>query len=84
MANQEHLAILQQGVEIWNAWRQKHGNILQANFIYMPDLVGADLKGKKLAGVNFSRAKLIGADLSGADLTGANLSGAFLTNAPLA
>ncbi len=36
MANEEHLAILRQGVDAWNAWRQAHGDIT-------PDLAGANL-----------------------------------------
>src|SRR5436309_1887863 len=36
MANQEHLNILRQGVEVWNRWRQEHQDI-------RPDLSDADL-----------------------------------------
>src|SRR3954449_9665609 len=28
MANEEHLAILRQGVEAWNAWRGKHASTM--------------------------------------------------------
>jgi hypothetical protein len=38
MANEKHLAILRQGVEAWNAWREDHGDIT-------PQLGGADLRG---------------------------------------
>lgn len=41
MANQEHLEILRQGVEVWNRWREEHLEIL-------PDLRGADLRGAHL------------------------------------
>jgi hypothetical protein len=34
MANQEHLDILKQGVEVWNLWRRKHTTI-------KPDLLEA-------------------------------------------
>ena len=36
MANDEHVAILKQGVDAWNAWRR-------ANLGTRPDLSGADL-----------------------------------------
>lgn len=36
MANAEHLALLIQGVEVWNLWRESHPEV-------QPDLVGADL-----------------------------------------
>jgi hypothetical protein len=35
MANQQHLAILKQGVEVWNQWRKEHPEI-------RPDLSEAD------------------------------------------
>ncbi len=41
MANEEHLKILKQGVEVWNKWRQENPEI-------EPDLVGADLIGVNL------------------------------------
>jgi len=82
MANKEHLALLKQGVEIWNQWRNEHESIV-------PDLSGVDLSGADLSGVNLSGADLSGADLtgailgktifSGATLSGANLSGLDLT-----
>jgi hypothetical protein len=37
MANPEHLQILQQGVEVWNAWRKQNKGI-------RPDLSGVDLR----------------------------------------
>jgi uncharacterized protein YjbI with pentapeptide repeats len=45
MANQEHLAILRQGVEAWNAW-------WKANPYGTPDLQGADLQGADLQGAD--------------------------------
>ncbi|BAQ60632.1 pentapeptide repeat family protein [Geminocystis sp. NIES-3708] len=41
MANEEHLRILNKGVEVWNKWRQENPDI-------KPDLVGADLIGVNL------------------------------------
>jgi len=81
MANQQHLAILQHGVENWNDWRKKNPDI-------KPELSEANLSMANLSGVDLSMANLSRADLSGADLTGAYLAGAifreaFLTKAYL-
>ena len=51
MANQEHLDILKQGVEVWNNWNSKH----YLNKV-KPDLRGANLAH---AGVNFEIKLLI-------------------------
>jgi Pentapeptide repeats (8 copies) len=76
MANPEHLELLRQGVEVWNAWRAKEPSI-------RPDLSGANLSGADLSGANLSRTYLRGADLSGAKLHGAKLHGAHLREAIL-
>lgn len=86
MANPEHLEIIAQGVETWNAWRKENERI-------RPDLTGADLSGLDLTEVNFFAAFLNdtnlaytilhGANLSGADLGDANLTGAYLNCADL-
>jgi uncharacterized protein YjbI with pentapeptide repeats len=68
MANQEHLDILKQGVEVWNKWRVENPEI-------QPDLQKADLSGADLN--NFY---LWGADLSRANLRRAKLNFAFLNN----
>ena len=65
MANDEHLAILKQGVEEWNQWRRS------SSFI-TPDLSNADLHGMELIGVD-----LRGVDLSGANLEHATFSRDF-------
>ena len=83
MANPEHLQILEQGVEAWNAWRTLHRDIT-------PDLYKADLRGADLSRANFgfrlsagAFAHLAGTDLRRADLTRANLSWANLSWANL-
>jgi hypothetical protein len=84
MPNDEHVALLKQGVAAWNAWRNENPNI-------PPNLKDAHLGGADLTwrGVpEFSQwpsefANLREADLSGADLIRANLAGADLTGANL-
>ncbi len=49
MANQEHLAILKQGVAVWNKWREEYLEI-------QPDLRDANLTGAYLRKTNLSRA----------------------------
>src|SRR6266700_2150814 len=73
MANAEHLDILQQGVEVWNQWRQTHRDI-------SPDLSHAILSQARLPGINFVFTDLRGAILEGADLRFANLISALLSN----
>lgn len=91
MANPEHLAILKQGVEVWNKWRKKNPRIL-------PDLSGMSLREShpNILGINLSKADfrkvnlrdadlyrswLIEADFSGADLSNATLGEATLGGA---
>jgi hypothetical protein len=81
MANQEHLDLLGQGVEVWNQWRQEHPDL-------EPDLSGAilnraNLSGAILSGALLNEASLIWADLSGAILNEARLDEAILTEANL-
>ncbi len=96
MANEEHLKILQQGVETWNRWRKDHPEIqpnlwqanLRGNSRTGPDLSGIDLHNAQLAmanlgGANLHRANLSKAVLSGAYLLRANLRDATLTEADL-
>jgi hypothetical protein len=76
MPNEEHVALLKEGVEAWNAWRHEKPDI-------RPDLFGANLVGANLTGAYLGGANLRGADLVAASLTGANLSGANLWAAAL-
>jgi hypothetical protein len=86
MANTEHLKIIQQGTDTWNAWRAEYPGI-------QPDLSNADLSYSKLGEANFdgtnledtalSNAYLFHTNLSNANLRRANLSGADLSIANL-
>lgn len=71
MANEEHLATLRLGVDVWNQWRIDNPDV-------QPDLSEANLRGWTL-----SKANLIGADLSRADLTEADMCEAILYGADL-
>jgi uncharacterized protein YjbI with pentapeptide repeats len=87
VANPEHLKLLQQSVDVWNAWRTK-------DIWTVPDLSGADLaradlsmahlSGAHLNNANLNEANLHRAILGGASLDGAKLDGANLTGANLA
>jgi hypothetical protein len=70
MAEQSHLDILKQGVEVWNRWRQKQSVI--------PDLREADLADAELDGINLRNARLEWANLSKAHLARATLDQANL------
>jgi TIR domain-containing protein/pentapeptide repeat protein len=76
MANPEHLQILKQGVDTWNAWRERNRDI-------RPDLSEANLRNANLKSANLSEADLSGANLSHAALHAANLKHANLSHAGL-
>jgi hypothetical protein len=72
MANPEHLAVLEHGVEYWNQWRKKQPRV-------RPDLSGTKkLRGVNLKGIDFRWAILRYADLRGVNLTAATLEMADL------
>jgi hypothetical protein len=96
MANPEYLQILEQGVEAWNAWRDRHREIrpnLNEADLRRADLRKADLRDAYLIYANLNEADLrdadlrysilAEADLSDADLRDADLSGADLNIADL-
>jgi uncharacterized protein YjbI with pentapeptide repeats len=93
MANDDHVALLEQGVAAWNAWRKDNAfkirpNLRQSSFrgadLRRAIVKGADFYGANLVGTNLSGANLAGADLGSANLSGyTNLSGANLTRAKL-
>ena len=76
MASEEHLKLIKQGVDIWNAWREKNPEI-------NPDLSQADLRGAKLQKIDLGNSNLKQCKLQFSNLTGANLEGANLTQAKL-
>jgi hypothetical protein len=81
MANEEHLKILRQGVEAWNAWRNQNpgscANLEDA------DLHGADLRGISFSLVYLDRANLEGANLEDGSFVLSTLMGANLKRARL-
>jgi TIR domain/Pentapeptide repeats (8 copies) len=86
MANEEHLKIIEQGVNAWNEWRRKNPETepdLSGADLFLANLRGADLLLADLSGANLSIADLISANLSYANLFNANLSGANLVGANL-
>ena len=81
MANEEQLAILKQGVDVWNQWRRENPGI--KIYFDQVDLRGANLSGANLSNVNLYRANLHEADLFEANLRGADLRGTKLRRAML-
>jgi len=90
MANDEHLAILKQGVEAWNRWRKEKTGI-------KPDLSGATfcsidtssisngfvIEGDLLGNINLDGTRLIFTDFFHANLYQASFKGADLSYARL-
>jgi uncharacterized protein YjbI with pentapeptide repeats len=85
VANDEHVNILKQGIEVWNAWRNANPPSLKSlhNGTLRPDLSGADLSSANLHRANLDAADLNDADLLSADLMHANLGHANLSGANL-
>jgi len=76
VANPEHLAILKQGVEVWNRWRAdseaKHPDLSNSD-LSKSNFSGVDFRLTDLKEVDFRSAKLSYTDFDSADLTLANL-----------
>jgi hypothetical protein len=91
MANTRHLAILKEGVDIWNNWRMEHlairPNLTDADLssldLHNAELFEANLHGANLAGANLRRANFAKSDLNDAFLKGADLRAAFLVGTSL-
>ena len=93
MANKEHLDILDQGVEVWNQWREdnpdlkpdlSHGILNHMNLnkadLRFTNLVEAKLVDTNLVCAELTRANFMSANLAGANLKEANLSNSILIN----
>jgi uncharacterized protein YjbI with pentapeptide repeats len=90
LANPEHLAKLQEGVEEWNDWRKQNPGVKpDLCEEYLPtnlddvDFRETELRSARLGGAYLNSADLSRADLRGASLNGASLSKAHLTRADL-
>lgn len=77
MALEEHLEILDKGIETWNEWRKLHPGV-------KIDLAGADLRNLDLQEINLSNANLERANFANSDMRNANLASANLERACLA
>ena len=86
MPSHNDLDVLKQGVDTWNAWRERH-TMIRTNLcnvdLRKACLCGANFKGTNLSGAILTKARLGKADLRGADLRGANLTRAVLRGAIL-
>jgi uncharacterized protein YjbI with pentapeptide repeats len=71
MANSEHVELLKQGVNVWNAWRQAQPNI-------RPDLQSLDLLQWDLSRYDFHQANFYQSNLRDSCLRQANLQEAVL------
>jgi Pentapeptide repeats (8 copies) len=76
MANEEHVALLKQGVAAWNTWRAKNPDI-------RPDLTKANLSGEDLREADFRDVNLRDAVLRDANFSGADLRGAAFIDTDL-
>jgi uncharacterized protein YjbI with pentapeptide repeats len=90
MANDEHVALLKQGVAAWNAWRCENPEVrvdLSRMNVDSEDLM--DLSEANLRSANLWEANLNSANLRGADLFWAKLQGgqparpAYFRDSPL-
>jgi uncharacterized protein YjbI with pentapeptide repeats len=79
MANEEHVALIKQGANAWNAWRRENPDVvpdLNEAIISGVDLQKADLHMAMMGGADLHGAYLSNADLRDVDLIGAKLCGA--------
>lgn len=74
MANQDHLALIKEGVTVWNEWYKENKRVI-------PDLTKANLNGLNLSKINLQKANLEGANFAHTNLTQAQLIDANLAGA---
>ena len=67
MANEKHIEILRQGVEVWNKWREDNPEV-------RPDLIGATFLRVNLEGANLSGANLANARVSSTSFSNVQLN----------
>ena len=79
MANEEHLRILKQGVDVWNKWKEANPDI-EPDFSHA-DLRNIELNEALLKGANFCHANLSGVSLRYKDFDQADFSNANLSKA---
>ena len=86
MANPEHLEMLNQGVKVWNEWREENRSItvdLSQEVFIEHNLRVANLRGAILRGAILQEANLHDANLHDANLHDANLQETYLGGAYL-
>ena len=71
MANEEHLKILEQGIDVWNEWRRNNPQIT-------PDLSNSNLEKFDLESADFSST-----NLSRVEICNSNLKKVIFLNADL-
>lgn len=75
MANPEHIEILNQGPDVWNAWKRVHPNPdLSDSFLQSYALSAVDFSGTNLRGADLSYSEFVNANFAYSDLRGANLT----------
>lgn len=75
MANPEHVEILNQGPDVWNAWKRLNPNPdLSNSFLQSYALSAVDFSGVNLRGADLSYSEFINANFAFSDLRGANLT----------